>query len=131
MSIRYNKLFALLAEREMKKTDLLEILNSATLAKLAKGEPINTTTIEKICLFLDCQIEDIMEVCKVIEIKNADGSIKKYESRILSKQDIIIKNALEKQEERRFERRIERIQQRNDPEWRWEQKADKHLKKKK
>lgn len=60
--IRYNKLFALLAENKMKKTDLLKVISSPTLAKLSKDEVVRTDIIDKICLFLHCQPENIMEV---------------------------------------------------------------------
>lgn len=66
--IRYNKLFALLALRGMKKTDLLNVISSPTLAKLSKGETITTEVIEKICLFLNCQPSDIMEIVEVEEM---------------------------------------------------------------
>ncbi len=59
--IKYTKLFTLLASREMKKTDLLDVISPPTLAKLSKGEVIKTDIIEKICKFLDCQPADIME----------------------------------------------------------------------
>lgn len=65
--IRYYRLFDLLNRRGMKKTDLLEIISSPTLAKLSKGEVIKTDIIDKICLFLKCQPEDIMEVISDIE----------------------------------------------------------------
>ena len=55
MPLRYYRLFDLLARRGMKKTDLLQIISSPTLAKLSKGEPVNTEVICKICAFLDCQ----------------------------------------------------------------------------
>lgn len=47
----------------MKKTDLTKnrIISPATLAKLGKNEPVNSTVIEKICAFLECQPGDIME----------------------------------------------------------------------
>lgn len=61
MAIRYYKLFDLLTRRNMKKTDLLEIISSPTLAKLSKGESITTEVIQKICDFLNCQPGDIME----------------------------------------------------------------------
>lgn len=60
--IRYYKLFDLLNRRGMKKTDLLCVISSGTLAKLNKGENINTDIIDKICIYLDCQPSDIMEV---------------------------------------------------------------------
>lgn len=61
MSIKYYKLFDLLARRDMKKTDLLDIISSPTLAKLSKGETVTTEVIAKICQFLNCQPGDIME----------------------------------------------------------------------
>ena len=61
MAIKYYKLFDLLARKEMKKTDLLEIISSPTLAKLTKGEIVTTEVIQKICDFLNCQPGDIME----------------------------------------------------------------------
>lgn len=66
MGIRYYKLFDLLNRRGMKKTDLLEILSSKTIAKLSKGEYISGEAIEKICLFLECQPGDIMEVVETM-----------------------------------------------------------------
>lgn len=59
--IRYFKLFDLLARKGMKKTDLLEIVSSPTLAKLGKGESVTTKVIDDICSFLNCQPGDIME----------------------------------------------------------------------
>lgn len=57
----YTKLWILLNQRGMKKTDLKQIMSSATLAKLGKNEPVSSTVIEKICNFLNCQPGDIME----------------------------------------------------------------------
>jgi DNA-binding Xre family transcriptional regulator len=59
--IRYYKLFDLLNRKGMKKTDLLDIISSPTLAKLTKGDIITTEVIQKICDFLKCQPGDIME----------------------------------------------------------------------
>jgi DNA-binding Xre family transcriptional regulator len=58
--IKYNKLFALLALRGMKKTDLLTVIKSPTLAKLSKGAGLDTRSIDAICEFLNCQPGDIM-----------------------------------------------------------------------
>lgn len=59
--IKYYKLFDLLNRKGMKKTDLLKIISSPTLAKLSKGDTIKTDIIDKICQFLQCQPGDIME----------------------------------------------------------------------
>ena len=63
MTIRYFKLFDLLARRGMKKTDLIHVagISSPTLAKLSKGEVVTTEIITKICASLNCQPGDIME----------------------------------------------------------------------
>lgn len=67
--IKYYKLFDLLNRRGMKKTDLLKIISSPTLAKISKGQNINTDVIDKICIYLNCQPNDIMEVV-IDEISN-------------------------------------------------------------
>lgn len=59
--MKYYKLFDLLARREMKKTDLLKVISSPTLAKLSKGDSVTTDVLCKICAFLDCQPGEIME----------------------------------------------------------------------
>ena len=62
--IRYYNLFDLLNRKGMKKTDLLDIISSPTLAKLSKGDIVTTEVIQKICDFLDCQPGEIMENIK-------------------------------------------------------------------
>ena len=59
--IRYYKLFDFLRRKGMKKTDLLQIISSPTLAKLSKGEVVNMAIIDRICIYLKCQPGDIME----------------------------------------------------------------------
>ena len=68
--ITYTKLWILLKEKGMKRTDLKEIMSSATLAKLGKNEPVSSTVIEKICDFLKCQPGDIMENVTKEDIQN-------------------------------------------------------------
>lgn len=74
--IEYEKLFELLKRRNMKKTDLLEVISSPTLAKLGKNEIIKTDTIDKICLFLEVQPSDIMEVYEYQKINGKKTKIK-------------------------------------------------------
>jgi len=63
MSITYNKLWKLLIDKSMTKTDLKNItgMNSATLANMGKNKFISLRMIDKICKELDCQIEDVVE----------------------------------------------------------------------
>ena len=59
--MKYYKLFILLDKKGMKRTELLKVVSSVTLAKLGKGESVTTDILCKICAFLDCQPGDIME----------------------------------------------------------------------
>lgn len=59
--MKYTKLFTLLASKEMKRTDLLAVISSPTLAKLSKGQSVTTDILCKLCEFLHCQPGDIME----------------------------------------------------------------------
>lgn len=62
-SIRYYKLFDVLARQGLKKSDLkTEVgLSSTTITKLSKGESVTTDTIMRICERFDVQPGDIME----------------------------------------------------------------------
>ena len=63
MRIGYNKLWKMLIDKNMKKSDLKEQagISSASLAKLGKGDNITTDVLIKICETLHCRLEDIME----------------------------------------------------------------------
>lgn len=59
--IKYYKLFDMLNRRNMKKTDLCDVVSSVTIAKLSKGCNVRVDMIDRICEKLDCQPGDIME----------------------------------------------------------------------
>lgn len=62
--VSYKKLWILLIEKNMKKTDLrLQAgISTGALAKLGKNQHVNTEILTKICKVLDCNIEDIVEI---------------------------------------------------------------------
>lgn len=64
MVVSYKKLWKLLIDKDMKKMDLAKAANISgnTIAKMSKGENINTDSLVKICTALKCNIEDIMEI---------------------------------------------------------------------
>lgn len=64
MVVTYKKLWKLLIDRDMKKQDLRVAakLSSSSIAKLSKGENVNTNILVKICKALDCDVSDIMEI---------------------------------------------------------------------
>lgn len=63
MYINYSKLWKLLVEKGLSKSDLMEItgLSSRVIAKLAKNETVTTDTIAKVCTALSCDVSDMME----------------------------------------------------------------------
>lgn len=58
------KTLAVAKKRNLKKKDLQSIANisSTSITKLAKDETVRTDTLDKICLALQCDISDIMEI---------------------------------------------------------------------
>ena len=63
MAVKYIRLWKLLLDKGMKKTDLKTEagISSNVLAKLGKNDYVSMETMEKLCTSLDCNIEDIME----------------------------------------------------------------------
>lgn len=66
MALCYNKLWKLLIDRGMNKTDLREVtgLSQSTIAKLVNGENVNVEVLERICKALNCEVGDIVELTK-------------------------------------------------------------------
>lgn len=64
MTISYKKLWKLLIDKDMKKKDLQRVagISSASVTKLGKNENVNTGILQKICVSLNCDISDIMEM---------------------------------------------------------------------
>ena len=64
MSVCYNKLWKLLIDKNMNKTDLRLAagITTTALAKLGRHENVNTEILGKICKALGCGIDDIMEL---------------------------------------------------------------------
>lgn len=72
MAVSYNKLWKLLIDKNMKKTDLrLQAdIGTATLAKLGKNRPVSMDVILRICKVLNCNVSDIMDVISSMEEYN-------------------------------------------------------------
>ena len=64
MPIQYTKLFQLLSEKNISKTELQKRvgMSSTTMAKLSKNENVSIKIIEDICKTLNCQPGDILEL---------------------------------------------------------------------
>ncbi len=64
MKASYNKLWKLLIDRGMNKTELMEAIKTSpnTIAKMGKNEYISMDVISRICEHLKCDVGDIMEM---------------------------------------------------------------------
>ena len=64
MAVSYNKLWKLLVDKNMNKTDLRvkADIGTATLAKLGKNRPVSMDVMMKICGVLNCNIADVMDI---------------------------------------------------------------------
>lgn len=63
MAISYDKLWKILIDKKMNKTQLKETAGISTnaVAKLGRNESVSLDTLEKICKMLRCNIGDIVE----------------------------------------------------------------------
>ncbi len=64
--ISYNKLWKMLIDKNMYKSELRELtgISTSSLAKLGRGDSVNTTILIRICDALECDISDICEFVK-------------------------------------------------------------------
>ena len=64
MAGTYKKLWKLLIDKDMKKKDLQSLagISAASITKLGKNENVNMDIIEKICIAMECDVSDILEI---------------------------------------------------------------------
>jgi DNA-binding Xre family transcriptional regulator len=69
MAVSYDKLWKLLIDKRMNKTDLRlkTDMSTSTLAKLSKNEVVSMDVMLRICKVLDCNVGDIMDATKDVE----------------------------------------------------------------
>ena len=62
MAISYDRLWKLLIDKKINKTQLKDLAGISTnaVAKLGKNESVSLETLEKICITLNCDIGDIV-----------------------------------------------------------------------
>lgn len=63
MSWSYNKLWKLLIDKKMLKSELREKtgISTSTLAKMGKNEVVSMNVLAKLCKALQCDVGDIIE----------------------------------------------------------------------
>ena len=64
MAVCYNKLWKILIDRDMSKTELIKAAKISTnaMAKLGKNEDVRVEVLVKICGVLNCSIDDILDI---------------------------------------------------------------------
>ena len=72
MAISYIKLWKLLLDKKMKKTDLITVANisTTTLARLSRDKAVSMEVIARICKALSCDIGDVMEILQEDDMRN-------------------------------------------------------------
>ena len=64
MAVCYNKLWKILIDRDMSKTEFIKAAKISTnaMAKLGKNEDVRVEVLVKICGVLNCSIDDILDI---------------------------------------------------------------------
>ena len=64
MAVSYDKLWKLLIDKKINKTQLCKRAKISTnaMAKLGKNEDVRVAVLTRICLVLDCSMDEIMEI---------------------------------------------------------------------
>ena len=79
MKYSYNKLWKMLIDRKISKTEMRLAAGITTnmLAKMGKDGAVNLDTLVKVALFLDCGIDDILEFEEESEGDKQNGRTRK------------------------------------------------------
>ena len=78
MKVSYDRLWKLLIDKKMKRTDLITQaqISSNVVAKMGKEEPISLESIGKICALFHCSVDDILEIMSDENTENIeDGEV--------------------------------------------------------
>ena len=64
MTISYDRLWKLMIDKKINKTQLCEKARITTnaIAKLGRNETVQIETLAKICKVLECNVDDILEI---------------------------------------------------------------------
>lgn len=81
MAVTYKKLFHLMIDQNMTNAQLADKagISLNIITRLKRDEYVSLETIEKICITLQCQVDDILDFC----VRN-NGHIERYDT-IVSK----------------------------------------------
>jgi putative transcriptional regulator len=82
MAVSYNKLWKMLIDKGMKRTELRDAVDMSTntLARLGKNDYISLEILDRICTYLQCDIGDVMEFVPP-KSQSEDSSVEKREGK--------------------------------------------------
>lgn len=63
MPVSYNKLWKMMIDKSINKTELTHLAGISTnaMARLGRNEDVRVNVLEKLCTVLDCKLDDIVE----------------------------------------------------------------------
>lgn len=68
MAVSYEPLWHVLINKKMKKSDLYSLgFARSTVTKMGRNEYVALPVLEKLCLTLECRIEDVVEILPDVE----------------------------------------------------------------
>ena len=72
MDVSYNKLFKLLIDKELKKTEFAKQVGISpnTLAKLSRNETVSMAIIVRLCRTLTCTVDEMMDVLPETRVRS-------------------------------------------------------------
>ena len=70
MNVSYKKLFKLLIDRDLKRVEFAKNagIGQNTLAKMGKGQYVSMDVLVRICRYLNCTFDDIIEILPELPI---------------------------------------------------------------
>jgi DNA-binding Xre family transcriptional regulator len=62
MTVSYNGLWKKMIDKNLQKQDLVNKvgLSSATVAKMGKGEPVSNKVLEKLAVYFECNVSELI-----------------------------------------------------------------------
>lgn len=66
MGVSYKKLWMLIIEKDLKKTQVRQIANvsASTFSKMSKKEYVALDVLVRLCIALDCELSDIVDIVR-------------------------------------------------------------------
>ena len=64
MAVSYNKLWKIMIDKKLSKTEMTHLAGISTnaMAKLGRDEDVRVNILEKLCLALNCTFDDIVDI---------------------------------------------------------------------